>query len=562
MRAPEHLLPFLDGTPLAIYRIEVAWPNLTQSDKISLLSLLFKDDYQNVFRLQWNVQRKKLEALALGDPDPYVRYLIGKRITKPYLNPESGEDDYYKQELAKFQKVSSDPEQLVRVGGIERGWKVINKEIEDPESFWLRPHLERLAIVNGIKEDGEKIAVLIEVGLNKNKEKGTPSEDEVFEVLLQYLGDQTIEQRVRESEDYAHKYYDGWAEYSAGKSAEALWLLVPKVPPNFAYALIWSLPEEAGFSSGIPKEVIGSLNNHLLAELLSKRTVKLKELRREIYDRPSDTDDAYDPLKACAINSPWFELTNSDVSKIVYDLDEQEESGKKKYKALAFVAENIQNADLAQLQALRAYISDAPSKFTGWGNYEAIGVLDDKRLARAKSLDKQTLLYEVQNARTFELAIKLAPIKEGVEPAEPEHKLFLGAIVPKNPWQTYINLLDLRKDRKWGWKNTRLPDIWIPDFNIPDNLIDDENSREQQEFDLAFTAKQYESNLSLEELAQLKALSEAFNELSEKIDKRKLATEIFINNSFRSLREQISIIKYLAIGIGLFLIYFVLKIST
>jgi hypothetical protein len=542
MSAPDNLLPFLDGTPLAIYRLELAWSGLSQTEKASSIFYLLEDPKHKV---KWFSQTKRIEDLALTDDSEYIRYLIGRRFNPPHYAEGRVISERDQREATIFNKLQTENTPLIRTGHQESGWKVAMKELDHPNEFWQREHVERLAIVNGVKHDGERLARLLEAGIAKMQATGKPSEDELLEVLLQYLGGDSIEERVRKTEEYARSHYDGWAEFSTGESVKALWLLIPKAPVNLAHALIRCLPENAGFQTGIPDEVLKNLGPYLLSELLFRKAIKLKELRREIFEQQSTQEDDPFLLKTAAISSPWFRLKNEDISRHLYDIEEPEETGSTKYQSLVFIAENIIDANLAQLAALHALIDGAPSNFIGWGNYHVLPLLKDKQVKRAKEIDPNTLAHEIIQMRTFALALELAPLKEEASPATPEHKIFESAICERNPWQTFLNLIALKIEGKWNAKDTRLPEVYLDGVQLE---TDAENAQNERECDLVFELKNLGLSLSEDDVTKFKMLGEKLNDMSERLAKSYRAALLQLDNSKRDIETQLKKIQGMIIS--------------
>lgn len=560
MTLPKHLEPLLDGTPLAVERIKHAWPGLSTSDRAYLLAILLADTSKERKAIRWSHHRKQLVDMALADDNAYIRYLAAKDVSAPFKKNDDDDSPAYLDEITRFKKVKSDSVVLVRTASEEEGWKVLMRELDDAESFWKRPQVERLALVSGVKEYGEKMAGLLRYAAKDLLQTNAVTLEEMFDVLLQYLGGKSIAERVADSEDYARRFYDGSAEYSAGKSVKALWEVIPDVPKALSYVLIECLPEEAGFESNIPPQVIDSLDEHQLERLLWRNDITLKELRRKLYKESTN-----DSLRRAAVTSQRFELLDSDISEVVYDPGEPPESGKKKVNELAMLAENCRGAALVQMQAICDLINDAPTNFhSGLGKWDAIGFGRMFQAERAKRLSPSALQYEVLAMRLFALAKELAPIKGGKKSADLPEKLkqHQGKVVPHNPWQTYLNLAKVVRLDRWRETVGYLPSVYIRDFDLPDDHSeepeDDGDHDRRQLFDLLQDVQGRVKDVSEQDRAELSALSKALSTLSTQLVNVETVTgrrvEV-LQSRIEKLARTVNILLWLAGAILLFVLF-------
>lgn len=527
MELPKHLEPLLDGTPLAVERIKLAWPGLSISERVYLLTILLADPSKERKALRWWHHRACLLDLALADNSPYIRYLAAKCVRAPDKAEDADETSGYLEDKARFAKVQSDPVSLVRSAKEEESWKVLTQELEDWESFWKRSHTERLALVNGVKEDGEKIANLLRYATKHLLPIKAITIDEMLDVLLQYLGGKTIAERVAHAEAYARRFYDGYAEYSAGESVKALWEVIPEIPKSLSYILIECLPEEAGLQSSIPPQIIESLDEHQLEHLLYRDDVTLKELRRKLFKESTN-----ESLRSAAMSSSRFELLDSDISERVYDPREPAESGKKKVDELAILAANCMGATLVQMEAICDLIYDAPIDFRpgffGKETFVSYGRVLQTR--RAKLLSPSTLQHEVLAMRLFALAKNLAPIKAGDTPGELPEKLMQhqGLVVQHNPWQTYLNLSKVVRLDRLKQAVGYLPSVFIQDFDLPEEPAETSDHDDAEDrprlFDLLKTVEGRVKDVSEKDRAELSAMSNALSTLSNQMQGAETAT--------------------------------------
>jgi len=494
-------------------RLKEAWPGLTISDRAFLLIVLLADSSKEKMALRWSHHRRQLMDLALADTDPYVRYLAARDVRAPFRFRGADESPDYVADKARFEKVRSDSSMLVLFSGEDGGLP----EPADPELFWSRPHVDRLILVNGVKESGETIAGLLRYAAKEMLPSGRLPLEEMLDVLLQYVGGKTIAERVADTEEYASRHYDGWADYSVGKSVKALWEVIPDIPLPLSYVLIDCLPGQAGLESGIPPQVVESLNERQLERLLWRDDIALKDLRRKLYKESTS-----DSLRRAAVTSQRFELSDSDISELVYDPEESEESGKKKVDELALLAENCKGATLVQLQAICGLISDAPSNFhAGLGKYDAIGSGEMWQTWRAKQLSSSSLEYEVLDMRLYTLAKHVAPIKADSTQIELPEKLkkYQDLVVAHNPWQTYLNLKKVVRLDRWQQTIGYLPEVDIRDFDLPETVAKDTDGDQDHKplFDLLQDVQNKVSDVSEKDRAELHALGSALLTISDQV---------------------------------------------
>jgi len=557
---PKHLEPLLDGTPLAVERIKHAWPGLSTSDRAYLLAILLADTSKERKAIRWSHHRKQLVDLALADENAYIRYLAAKDVSAPLKKNDDDDSPAYLDEMTRFKKVKSDPVALVRLANEEDGWKGLMRELDDAESFWKRPQVERLTLVKGVKENGEEIAGLLRYAAKDLLQTNAVTLEEMLDVLFQYLGGKSIAERVADSEDYAHRFYDGYAEYSAGNSVKALWEVIPDVPKALSYVLLECLPEEAGFKTSIPPQVIDSLDEHQLEHLLWRNDITLKELRRKLYK-----ESANDSLRRAAVASQRFALLDSDISRLVYNPGEPPESGEKKVNELAMLAQNCRGATLVQMQAICDLINDAPTTFhSGLSRGDAIGFGQIFQTERAKRLSPSALQDEVFALRLFALAKELAPIEGGEKSENLPKKLkqHHDKVVLHNPWQTYLNLAKVVRLDRWREAVDYLPSVSIQDFDLPNNNLeeseDDEDHDRRQLFDLLKDVQGRVKDVSEQDRAALSALSKALSTLSNQLVNVKTVTGKRVEalqSRIEELTRAVNILLWVAGAIFLFVLF-------
>ena len=517
MELPKYLGLLLERTPLAVERIRQAWPGLSTTDRAELLSMLLADPYKDPRALRWSDHRNQLIDLALDDDNAYIRYLAARHVTAPFKIKDADETSGYLDDQTRFAKVKSDPVSLVRSAAEEQGWKALTRELDAPESFWKRPQTERLALVNGAKEEGKKIAELLRYATKDLLPVEGVTVVQMRDVLLQYLGEQqTIAEPVADSKDHALRSSDGWAEYGAGESVKALWESIPHIPTALAFVLIEYLPEKAGLWSGISSQVIDSLDEFLLGRLLMRDDITLKELRRKLY-RESKNDS----LRGAAVVSQQFELLDSDISELVYNPGESEESIQKKVNELATLA-YCRGTTLVQIQAINHLITNAPMEFREefHGKGGAVWWGEFRQTERANRLPPYRLQEEVIAMRLFSIATSVAPINVRDTGGRLPEKLMQhrSLVVQNNPWQTYLNLSKVVRLDYWKQTVGHIPKVCIRGFSLPDELNENPEDHTSQDsrqvFDLLKNVQSRVSDVPEKDRAELSAFSDALSRLS------------------------------------------------
>ena len=466
--APMYLEPFLDGSPLAVERIKLAWPALSMSDRVTLIATLLADSSQEKRALRYAHHQHQILDLALSDEGGYIRYAAAKYISPPSKREADKGTAIYGAAKARFERVQADSASLVRLASEEVGLfkGILTGELDDPISFWKRPQPERLVLVSGVVFSGEKIANLLRWGTKEMLPSGPVPPEEMVDVLLQYTSGRSLTERVAEREITTR--FDGHGAYDLGKNIEALWKVIPELPASLSCILIKCLPEKAGLFREVPAEIIASFNKNQLEELLYRKDFSASGLRRKLYKESTDDD-----IKCAALVNQSCVLIDSDISELIYSATEQAESAKNKIKGLVMLAGYSGGATLAQLEAIRVLIRSAPSELCA--DLSALQWCEGKQTARAKKLSPTRLMEEIFEMRVFSLANNIAPISESKSLLGPQDRLkdHGDQVVAYNPWQTYLNLRKIvfyNEERRWN-----LPNVEIRDFQFP--IASDENEK-------------------------------------------------------------------------------------
>jgi hypothetical protein len=457
---PIHLEPFMDGTPLAMERLRCAWSGLVLSDRIYLLSVLLADRNSHPSALVWMRHHEALIDLALEDENAYIRYLAAKRVPEPDRRdtPEV---------RARAEKIRADSSQLVRSAQQEAGtipppFRAAGQGLldaispkYDPARFWTAPPIHRLAIAMWSSWDFS-VAEPLRYATTELLPNGTVTENEMADVLLQYLGP-GYKRRLSAKEPRL-----GRSSYHFDQEIEELWKLVPDVPKQLAGILLECLPGGENLSP-IPPGIVESLDEENLAFLLRRDDIELKELRRKFY-----SDSASEKLRRAAVASIRFDLLDSDISRLVSNLNEHEDGRQKQVEELSFLARSCRGASLVQMEVMHHYLCRWKSNYDRTNEGDALQSERAKRLWNG-GLGRLAIGEEILQLRVFELAKSLSPLDSDEAPSllPKSLKQHLKLILPQNPWQTYLNLRSAVRPAEWTAKEEDLPNVWIRDFDMP-----------------------------------------------------------------------------------------------
>jgi hypothetical protein len=460
LQPPVHLEPFTDGTPLAIERLRCAWSGLVLSDRIYLLSVLLADRNSHPFALVWKRQHEAVIDLALEDENPYIRYLAAKRVP----GPDKRDTPEVK---ARAEKIKADASQLVRsaqqeVGTIQPPFRMAGHGLMDaisptydPARFWTAPQVHRLAIATWSSWDFS-VAEPLRYATKELLPNGTVTENEMADVLLQNLGP-AYKRRLSTKEPRP-----GRSPYHFDQEIEEFWKLVPDLPKQLAGILLECLPG-GDKRSPIPPDVLDSLDEENLAFLLRRDDVELKVLRRKLY-----ADSASEKLRRSAIASTMFGLLDSDISRLVSNLDEHGDGRLKDVEELTFLARHCRGASLVQMECTQHYLCHWKTDYYRTDESDALQSERAKRLWSGGS-GRLALGEEVLQLRVFELAKLLSPLDFGDTPSvlPKSLKQHQKLVILRNPWQTYLNLWGTVRPAEWTAIEEDLPNVWIRNFDMP-----------------------------------------------------------------------------------------------
>lgn len=289
---------FLRPTPSAAAKLLAAWDGLQTETKIVIL--------EQLCRVELPAHLAKGICLrALDSRSGYVRYLASARFCSKV---KSGAD----QDVIAG-KIKADPEPLVRYALLERSAQngSLGHNLHDAKAFFSLPQEARLAMVRNLAGAGRQIARIVEHALSS----GIVSDVEVVEILCDYVNNP----RFQEYHSLINRggLNNRDAEWDIHQELNALWRLVPVLPHPASRVLIKALPERAGISCCIPREVLDNLTDKQATWLLERPDIELKAMRKHIALGRQGQSRA---VRLSAIKHN-FDLSYEDFSALAFDLE-------------------------------------------------------------------------------------------------------------------------------------------------------------------------------------------------------------------------------------------------
>ena len=393
----DHLEELLKDTPMGRIKLLAAWDSLNTETQIRLLGEMSEKGRTKAPEASdYSIWLK-----ALSSPSEYVRYLAarGTRFTR-----DDGIED----------KVRSDQSPLVRYS---RATGMLSNE-----DFGRCPKEQKLAIVS---DDDPPKATKLANWVEHAAESKSVSDDEIYDVVLEYLSNPKVLQQLRES------IYDFFGDEEREEGFKLLWGLLPKVPIAVARRLVVRLPWRGVFSAEPPSDVLTWLETSpYLESLLWREDAPLMELRRKVF---FSTDPKYDLAKAEAVWANFY-----------LDLRELDDLFNQNSKLLSTLAMFSRSLSPVMLLALK----DSVRKRGGEGGvtwYDVRSCEEHFESALAKLRDgKLNSLFgrdeEIRLLRVYGLAKSVMGWSE-TEPyldALPEPLKFLGdKVVKGDTWGTF-----------------------------------------------------------------------------------------------------------------------------
>jgi len=530
---PSYLKELLHPTPSCAAKLIAAWDGLSLETHIQILTALEEVHFPSY--LAQKVLRK-----AIDSSNVYVRYLAAKQS---YLNLEFSLDDN-KEERALKDRVELDSDPLVKYCLLENEMNFLDHEVKNPESFFSLPQEARLAKVRQLSGSGEAVASLIAYAADNYLEQGKVSEIELYEILVDYLNKPSFQEHY--GENYWWSRYDGAGEFSAGKDIEALWALIPKLPESISHVLIEHLPEAAGLSSGIPKNIIEQFTPRQLGTLLYRKDIVLEEFRQKIFKQPAERLD----IVRCAAISCNFDLSYDDFSELLSKPDSEK---------IDTLRDLVMAGDLSLVfyEALYDILSNVDNSLSG--AWEDAGMAEMSFEQKAKSLTGWQRKKQIRELRLYRLAKQAVPWKTTEEGCPPTEKLeFLTALSVKGDTWTTFNNFSNEWAKRWNSEGLErfLPRIYeVGEEDVEesfDNNIDNDESIADRVGKrvvdvIASISKDDEGkdNSLMEALGKLTAHTTAFQGIvSESIGN--LKSEI---NQLRTIVDRQKVLLYIVIGL-------------
>jgi hypothetical protein len=241
--------------------------------------------------------------------------------------------------------------------------------------------------------------------------------------------------------DLTRARYDGFGQYLEGKDIEALWRLVLKLPEQVSSVLIENLPSSAGFSAGIPEEVLSGMSEQQLKILFYRADVGLQELRKKVF---LNEGEGHEDLKGAAVYHN-FDLTYAESGAI---LEKPEEQKVKILGVLAFWGDDL---SLCILDAIHDALNASDALFV---SEKAIFARDtlERRLSSLTGWQRHRQVKELRLYRLATLAVPWERSREGIQPQD-DLTFLAEAIVPGNTWATFMAMSEAWKRHRGDKKN-------------------------------------------------------------------------------------------------------------
>ena len=264
---PKYIEDLLVETPSAITKLCALWDGLTAETQVKILSEIKAEQYSGYFT-------DKIYVKAVKSKNPYVRYLAAKDLSF---------GEYTSDEVNVVERlIKEDTDPLVKYSLYEKDFpffapSAMKNNPLVPDAFFKLPHQARLAVVRSLSGYGKDVAAVIRYAIDNCLESNIVTEQELFDILLDYVGRDFREQGYSESRFDAK----GNVIYIEHDDIEALWKLVPDLPISCAYILVTKLPG----GSTISEEVANKITEHeksewLLESLLYRYDIELGEFRK------------------------------------------------------------------------------------------------------------------------------------------------------------------------------------------------------------------------------------------------------------------------------------------
>lgn len=413
LQVPALIAEMVQPTPSGITKLLAAWDGLSAETQILVLSKF--DEIPAPPHLL-----RRLHVKALDSDNAYIRYLAARKLN--FRRSTTDEDKALKE------RIENDPDPLVRFSLLEDPSTLsvmYDDAFKDADSFFALPQPARLAKIRLIIGGGQWIAAIIAEAVDKQLKDGTVSELELYEILADYLTKPSFRERYTD----IGATYDGYNEYSKGTDIESLWELVPKLPGSLSALLIENLPEASGLKSEIPEGVLDALTDTQLEILLSRKDIRLKELRKKLFWAAGITRER---LRSAAVRVN-FQIENDDFASILAKPPSERVAI---LEDLAMMASDLR---LCVFDAIHDCLFESDVSPLG-GDYEyAIFARDKlrKRLTELKDWERENELLDLRIYRLAHRAMPWDSKKEGTAPSG-VLEFLADKIVAGDTWATFM----------------------------------------------------------------------------------------------------------------------------
>ena len=513
----------IDPRPLGIAKIIAAWDGLSIETKIQI--------YKKVKEISLGPHLlDKLQQKALKDENEYIRYLVRKDI--------SGE------EFARI--VVNESSELVKYSTRKT---LLGEEYKDPKKFYSMPHFERLALLTNEVDHGEYIAKCISFAFDKLLPKKKINENEIFELLYEYIG------KPEFKDNYSKETRDGYFEYMKGKDLEELWKLTinTNTPKLFQYYLLKLLPLPWDMEYKIEPIIRQIDNENIIGYFFERKDIGSYRLRRELF---FEDDKKYESA------SWWnFDLYPDEMDKIMDDAIKNKSSTK--IQNLACLASDLSLVNYMILDDILGRVID----FSPMSSDFEYGEFAQRKFYRKlKELSGKQREKQILDLRLYCLAKKIKPWKgDGYKLDE---KLdFLEGSIKENTLKTYIELRN-----KWNYTGTKKSEDDLPRIDELDEeeiYLDyyDEDSEPVSEFSIVKEQTEKIKNI-LEGMSEDRdselQYENVFLEITGLINKCHSELKENIDNQYKKIEsiakstEKLGfIIKILLFGFIIYIIYII-----
>ena len=421
---PPHLSDLLHWTPSSSMKLIAAWDGLSLENRSQALSQVLDSSVSTPRK-----QATKVALYASKDTNPYIRYLAAK-----ILNRHSNDKDISAEISTAIEVLKSDSDPLVSFAGDEEDEFIYPPT---PSKFWQLPQEARLALVRNALHIGEEFAELIIYAKERKTVIGV-TEGEIEEILEDCCNKPSFKEHF-ENESFG---YDGWAEHSAGRDARALWELSLKVHEQASHILINNLPEQYGFMSTIPQNVLDAFSPRQMMTLLFRPEIGLHKLRKEIYFKGQKEEEW--KYAASAAQSYNFTLSYNEFAEILAMPD-----GVEKVHVLSSLG-HCRDLNLCIYEAIHDAlfamdVGAAPHTIeeAEWANHSF-----EQKINNLSGYEKEK---ELDQLRLYRLAKQSSPWKDEEAYSLSDELSFLGNLVrKKDPWGTFMSF-----SKEWEKTGTR-----------------------------------------------------------------------------------------------------------